>query len=116
GLVWHAGRIYVADAINNRIQVYTDEGVYVRALGPEIGLSLHFPYDLALGADGALYVVEYGAGRVSKVDMDGRLLGRFGHTGRNEGEFATPWGIAVDSKMRLRVADTGNRRIVELRQ
>ena len=115
GLAWHAGRIYVADAINNRIQVFADEGAYVGVLGGDAGLSLHYPYDLALGPDGALYVVEYGAGRVSKVDTDGRLLGRFGRTGRNEGEFATPWGIAVDSKMRLRVADTGNRRIVELR-
>ena len=31
-----------------------------------------------------------------------------------EGQFFTPWGIAVDSQGRLRVADTGNHRIVEL--
>jgi hypothetical protein len=26
----------------------------------------------------------------------------------------TPWGIAVDSKGRLRVADTGNRRLIAI--
>ena len=67
-----------------------------------------------MGRDGTLYVVEYGVGRVSRVSLDGKLLGRFGSAGSGEGEFATPWGIAVDSKMRIRVADTGNRRIVEL--
>ena len=28
---------------------------------------------------------------------------------------ATPWGIAIDSQRRIRVADTGNHRIVELK-
>ena len=116
GMVWHKGKLYIADAINNRIQVFTDAGEFVGTLGSEERpLSLHFPYDVALGADGALYIVEYGAGRVSKVDLEGKLLGRFGTRGIGEGQFRTPWGIAVDSKMRLRVADTGNRRIVELK-
>lgn len=116
GMVWHQGELYIADAINNRIQVFTDAGKFVGTLGGAAApLSLHFPYDVALGPDGALYIVEYGAGRVSKVSLAGKLLGRFGTRGVGEGQFRTPWGIAVDSKMRLRIADTGNRRIVELK-
>ncbi len=59
-------------------------------------------------------MIEYGAGRLTKLSLDGKILGRHGHTGRGEGEFATPWGLTVDSRMRVLVADTMNRRIVSL--
>ena len=110
GIVWDAGKVYVADAFNNRIQEFTDTGQYVRTLGT---VTLHFPYDLRLGSDGAFYVIEYGAARLTKLDRDGRLLGRFGGPGSDLGRFATPWGLAVGDQ-RIVVADTGNRRLVEL--
>ena len=116
GVVWHAGRVYVADAMNNRVQVFADGGEFIGTLGrPDRPLPLLVPYDISIGSDAALYVVEYSAGRVSKVSLDGELLGRYGEAGRGEGQFHTPWGIGVDSKLRIRVADTGNRRIVELK-
>lgn len=112
GIVWHAGKVYVADAFNNRIQVFSDDGKVIQSFAD---LGLRFPYDLRLGNDDMFYVVEYGAARVSKVSLDGKLVGRYGGPGTGEGQFATPWGIAVDSQMRLRVADTGNRRLVGLK-
>ena len=115
GLVWRDGKIYAADAFNNRIQVFTDAGKFLKILdSTEQPLALRLPYDLKLGADDTLYAVEYGAGRMTKFDLDGRLLGRFGTTGSGAGQFATPWGIAVDAQKRIYVADTGNRRVVEL--
>lgn len=121
GLVWHAGQVFVADAVNNRILVFKDSGEYVGLLGAHSGanratsaLSFNLPYDIALAPDGAFYVIEYGAGRLSKVSTDGRLLGRYGSTGGGSGEFATPWGLAVDNRMRIYVADTKNRRIISL--
>jgi DNA-binding beta-propeller fold protein YncE len=115
GLAWHAGKVYVLDAVNNRIQVFTDDGKFLSILGaPDKPLSLRFPFDITLGGDGAFYVIEYGEGRISKLSLDGKLLGRYGRSGGGAGHFTTPWGITVDAKMRLRVADAGNRRIVEL--
>lgn len=115
GLVWHDGKIYAADAFNNRIQVFSDNGKFLEILGSgERPLDLKLPYDLALGADNTLYAIEYGAGRITRFDLNGRLLGRYGTTGSGLGQFATPWGIAVDSHKRIYVADTGNRRVVEL--
>jgi DNA-binding beta-propeller fold protein YncE len=73
------------------------------------------PYGITIGPDAALYVIEYGPGRVSKVNLQGRLIGRYGGMGKGDAQFRTPWGIAVDSRMRLRIADTGNRRIAELK-
>ncbi len=116
GLAWRDGKIFVADAINNRVLIFSDAGKYVGLLGEmDRPLNFELPYDVSFGGDGVLYVIEYGAGRMSRVSSDGRLLGRFGKTGSGEGEFATPWGIVADSKMRLHVADTKNRRMVTLK-
>jgi len=115
GLVWRDGKIYAADAFNNRIQVFSDAGKFLKILdSAEQPLALRLPYDLKLGPDDTLYAVEYGAGRVTRLDLNGRALGRYGTTGTGLGQFATPWGIAVDSKKKIYVADTGNRRVVEL--
>ncbi len=116
GLTWKDGRLYVADAINNRVLIFSDDGKFIGLLG-EAGkpLAFNLPYDIATGGDGALYIVEYGAGRLSRVSPEGKLLGQLGHSGSGEGEFGTPWGVAVDAQMRIRVADTKNRRIVTLR-
>jgi ABC-type multidrug transport system ATPase subunit len=134
GVVWHKGRLYVADAVNNRIQVFADTGEFAGILGGAAAPELGLPYDVCLGGDDALYVVEYRAGRVTKLDTRGRVLGRYGGTGHGEGNLRTPWGLAAGSagadhaeaKLlpsgpqgppvagRLWIADTGNRRLVEL--
>jgi iron(III) transport system ATP-binding protein len=107
--------VYIADAINNRIEVYSDGGKFLKTLGGTGSrLNLNFPYDVTLGGDGVLYVIEYGAGRISKITFEGKLLGRFGSTGLGANQFFTPWGLASDGK-RVVVADTGNRRVVMLR-
>lgn len=112
GLAWHDGRIYVADAINGRVSVFMDDGTFVGLLGDSLDLDL--PYDIALGGGKTLFIVEYGAGRITAVNVDGSLRGRFGHTGSGDGEFVTPWGITSTGEGRVLVADTGNRRIVEV--
>ncbi|WP_417383492.1 ATP-binding cassette domain-containing protein [Gimesia sp.] len=116
GIIWHDGKIYVSDAVNNRIQVFSDEGQFLEVLGTKTGgLSLYYPYDIAIDRHhNQLYIVEYGAGRITKTDLSGRVLGVYGKTGMNQGEFLTPWGLTVNSKDQVYVADTGNRLIVKL--
>jgi len=116
GIAWSEGRVFVADAINNRVLVFTDAGRFLTRLGgAEQPLSFNLPYGITLGRDGVLHVIEYGAGRLTRVSSDSRLLGRYGGSGNREGEFGTPWGLTVDSRDRIYVADTRNRRIVALR-
>lgn len=113
GLTWLNKRLYVADAFNGRIHVFHDSGEYCELLGASDVL-LHYPYDLSFGPDGHLYIVEYGAGRVTVLTTTGEVVGRFGGTGGGKNQFNTPWGLAVDSRGRIWIADTGNRRIVEV--
>ena len=117
GIVWYDRQLFVVDAFNNRIQVFTEDGKLVAILGESDRIAeVHYPYDIAVDQNGDLFVVEYGAGRVSKFSRKGRLLGRYGTSGPGQaaGQFSTPWGLAFDRRGRLYVCDTGNRRIVEL--
>jgi len=113
GIVWHDRKLYVVDAFNNRIQHFTDTGEYLGIFGNSDDAGLNYPYDLVRSEAGDFYVVEYGAGRVSKFNSEGALIGHFGQTGSNENQLETPWGLTVDARNRIWVADTGNRRIVE---
>lgn len=116
GLVWHEGRVYVSDATNNRVQVFTDSGEFVTILRSAAeNAPIHYPYAISLGPEGNLWLIEFGGGRITRMSRDGKILGRYGTTGFGAGQFANPWGIAVNSKGHVFVGDTGNRRIVELK-
>lgn len=115
GIVWRDGLLYVVDAFNNRVQVFTEQGQFVRVLADgTTGAALYYPYDVALTRDDRLCLVEYGGSRVTAIDLEGRLLGRFGTPGPGENQLMTPWGLTVDSLGRLLICDTGNRRLVRL--
>jgi hypothetical protein len=109
------GLLYTADACNHRIQVFTLEGKLVRCWGQsgkEPG-ELSYPYDLAFapGPEPILYVIEFGNHRVQKFTGTGTSLGCWGGAGRTPGRFASPWAVAVDSRGRVHVVDSGNDRI-----
>lgn len=126
GVASDGSRVYVADAFNNRILAFpTSYGIGGGKLELFSGerLSLQFPYGVSIGKDSVLYIIEYGAGRLTKVTFANihsrprsqtAFVSRFGSSGRGEGQFLTPWDVAVDSRGRVFVADTGNRRIVRL--
>lgn len=74
------------------------------------------PRALALAADGGLYVADTDNHRIQQFDADGRFVrmwGAFGDAaqGAGPGLFNQPWGVAVDSKGNVYVADTWNHRI-----
>ena len=60
------------------------------------------------------YIAEYGAGRVTEMDLSGKIIATFGKTGRGDDQFMTPWSLTITPDHKLRIMDTGNRRIVEL--
>jgi DNA-binding beta-propeller fold protein YncE len=107
------GNLYVADACNHRIQVFTREGELVRVWGKEGSEpgELYYPYDLAFNARGELYVVEYGNSRVQKFTATGQSLGCWGGPGREPGRLANPWALVIDRRGKVHVLDTENHRV-----
>ena len=111
------GNLYVADACNHRIQVFTRDGKLVRCwgtVGGEPG-QLSYPYDLAFNGAGELYVVEFGNHRVQKFTAEGTSLGCWGGPGREPGRLCSPWALCVDSRGRVHVIDSENHRVQRIR-
>lgn len=115
GMALHQDHLYVVDAFNNRIQVFEKTGQLLAILGLKDKISeVHYPYDISITKQGKIFVVEYSGGCVTEFDLTGKLIGRYGTTGNQAGQFQTPWGLATDDRGRVYVCDTGNRRIVKL--
>ena len=115
GIAWQDGLIYVVDAFNDRIQVFRDEGKFVRVINlPEKSAPLEYPYDIRLDRNQQIYVIENKAARLTVMRLDGTIVGRYGRPGRGLDQFYQPWDVTVLSDGRVLVADTGNHRLVEL--
>lgn len=66
--------------------------------------------DVAFGPDSAIYILDGQAGEIRVFDSRGSYLRTIGRRGEGPGEFASPYGIWVDERAHLWVADEGMRR------
>lgn len=110
--------LYIADACNHRISIWTLDGQHVRNIG-QMGDGpgeMRFPYGVDVDPAGNLVVAEFGNNRVQKLDrVTGASLATWGLPGRGPGQFITPWGLVVDSGGRIVVVDGGNNRLQVMR-
>jgi DNA-binding beta-propeller fold protein YncE len=110
------GVVYVADRINNRIQLFTREGEFLRQVRVtnDGGDTVPVPAGFAFSPDPGqqfLYVVDSGLMRV--VIFDRRTMTQIGSVGRRgsaPGEFDIVHHMAVDSKGNLYTAEIVNNR------
>lgn len=107
------GRLYVADSLNFRVQVFGPHLEFIRHIGRKGDLPGYFaqPKGVALDRDGHLYVVDANFEAVQIFSGEGDLLLAFGREGRGAGEFWLPVGIHIDPSGRIWVADSYNRRV-----
>ena len=110
------GTLFAIDAFADQVVAFGPDGS-TRAWGSkgsgrgELDFSLVTRDDAAMGIavspDGQLIAVgEAGNSRVQLFDPSGTSLHRFGRTGRGDGQFVNPTGLAVDSEDRIWVVDT----------
>jgi len=95
----------------HRIRVFDGRsGAHLRDIGSrgrDAG-QLNLPRDIALGADGAVYVVDGGNFRVQVFSQAGEPLREIGELGRLYGQFARPKGLALDAAGNVYVSDTSH--------
>ena len=111
-----AGRVYVADRGNARVQIFDGGGHYI---GEWKGTSIGRPFDIALGADGNAFIVDGGDQTGTVPDRsalvvlrpDGTVLGRFARFGNYDGELALGHDLAVAKDGSVYVGDITGRRV-----
>ena len=130
--------VYVADRGNRRIQVFDTEGKFLRqitidvpfdpnarpAIGNKSVLPITGPQTQAPGSPWTLcitppphqviYTSDAYPGRIYKLDLDGKVLGYFGESGKQPKQFGWIHEIACPSENVLFVADLLNWRVQKL--
>src|SRR4051812_8175135 len=121
-----AGNIYVADHENHRVQKLDPQGIRVAAWGtfgsgtsPGGPPQFNGPRDVAVDADGNVYVADKYNNRIQKLDPDGNVLAAWGSRGSGGSPGSAPKfefanSVAVDSLGYVYVADGLNARIQKL--
>ncbi len=115
------GTIYVADTWNHRVQVFDNNGKFIRLWGqfeqvapgsPNRPDGFWGPRDIALDAQGRVFVADTGNKRVRVYDGQGKFLYNIGSGGADMGQLNEPVGIAINQQTsEIFVADTWNKRI-----
>ena len=108
------GNIFVADSGNNRIQVFSPSGEFIRQfqeLGPEMG-ELEEPTSMCINRE-TVYVLDCDKRRLSTFDTKGNYIKSYFGTkgGDKPEELNSAYGIAVDKEGYVYISDTGNNRI-----
>ncbi len=106
--------MYIADTYNDRIQVFTPEGQFLRKFGYQGsgGRKLRRPARIAIGVGGdKVYVTERDNSHVVIFTTHGQFLHSFGTKGEKPGQLIYPWGITIDGNGFILVTDKGNNRI-----
>ena len=106
------GLLYVADRGNKRTQIFDSDGNFLREwthTGSPWAYCITGPSD-----DQVIYMADGWADRISKVDLNGKILGSFGETGRGAGQFYHAHNIACGPRNELYVADSSNYRVQKL--
>jgi peptidylamidoglycolate lyase len=107
-----AGRVYVADRGNARVQIFDANGKYIAEWkSEEIGR----PWDIYPGPDGNFYVMDGGdlkpappdRGRVVLVNRDGRKVEEFGSFGSYDGQFYWGHQLTVGGNADVYACDVG---------
>lgn len=96
------GLLWVADRENQRIQVFNQDGKFVREL-KYAGL----PCSLWIGNQ-YIYMVNGFAGQLLRLDLNGKVLAAVGKTGKGVGEFGEAHSVTVSPQGEIWVADTIN--------
>jgi sugar lactone lactonase YvrE len=112
---------YVADAVHNRVLVYSSAGGLLAKFGADGGngaagggaAGFNHPDGIALAPSGNLYVADTANNRVVELSPGGAFIAAWGSKGASAGRFNAPTSLAVDGDGDVYVLDSENNRVQE---
>jgi len=105
--------IAVTDYENNRVQIFSSDGNFLRSFGRQGNKNGEFscPKGIACHKNGNIFVADSGNARIQIFSRKGKYLSSFGGKGSLDSQLSNPCGLSVDSDGNIIVADTGNKLI-----
>ena len=105
--------IAVTDRNNNRVQIFSRDGTYLRSFGSEGDEEGEFnnPTGIAYLNNGNIVVADSGNNRLQVFTAQGEYLTQTDSKGKLDHQFDYPWGVSVDSDGNIIVADSNNKLI-----
>ena len=102
-----AGLLYVADRENHRIQIFDQDGKFLRQW-PDLGAAWGLAY---VAVEDAFYMSDGVNDQVIRLNKNGKVTGVLGGHGKVAGKFHFPHSVAVDSTGAIYVAEILNWRV-----
>jgi len=101
------GNLYVADTMNNRIEIFDADGQFISAFGKNGDGPGYFarPKGVAIDSDGHVWVADGVQDRVQVFTKEGQLLIALGGHGLLPGQFQGLVNIAIDKRDRVFTAE-----------
>jgi len=111
-----AGRVYVVESANNRVQEFTSAGTFIRKWGANGGDGtsgsgngeFSNPNGIAVSPTGNVYVADTNNGRIQEFTPTGAFIRKWGTFGSGNGEFGNLTGVATDPTGNVYAVDAGN--------
>ena len=103
------GEVYVANSHNHCVNVFREDGTFIRTIGQG---KLLYPRDVLVHSNGLVYVTDWGNHCIAVFSQEGKLVRTFGSHGRGKGEFKYPLCVAVSPEdHHLYITDSNNHRV-----
>ena len=93
------GYILVCDSMNNRIQVFDNDLVFLHTITPGIFKSFKKPYDVTFDSENCIYVAEWDNQCITKLNTTGQYITRFSGKGSTIGQLCCPVSLAINNNL-----------------
>ena len=104
---YKTGNIYIADAYNHRVQVFTCNGDYLFMFDEK----MNHPVGICITHNRVL-ITQYSGHCINMYELEGKLIKSVGSEGSGEAQFNNPLGLSVsDRNNNIYVCDRNNNRV-----